>query len=69
MNDGKMEYTKFGKVSLNNCVSLSHNNILQKDSSMGMISHENTWVLCLPALCFVCAKVVNSTRIQRGSFH
>lgn len=28
MNDGKMEYTNFGKVGLNNCVILSHSNIL-----------------------------------------
>jgi hypothetical protein len=30
MNDGKLEYTKFGKVNLNNCVSLSHSKILQR---------------------------------------
>ena len=29
MNKGKMKYTKFGKVGLNNHVSLSHSNILQ----------------------------------------
>jgi hypothetical protein len=28
--NGKMEYTKFGKVGLNNRVSLSHSNVLQR---------------------------------------
>lgn len=28
-SEGKMKYTKFGKVGLKKCVSLSHNNILQ----------------------------------------
>lgn len=30
MNEAKMEYAKFGKVGLKNCVILSHNNILQR---------------------------------------
>lgn len=30
MNDGKMEYTKLGKVGLNICASLSHRNVFQK---------------------------------------
>jgi hypothetical protein len=30
MNTGKMESIKFGKVGWNNCVSLSHSNILQR---------------------------------------
>ena len=30
MNDWKSEYTKFRKVDLNNCVSLSHCKILQR---------------------------------------
>ena len=29
MNEGKMEYAKFGRMGLKNLVSLSHNNILQ----------------------------------------
>ena len=30
MNEGKIEYAKFGKVGLNNCVSSPHHNILQR---------------------------------------
>jgi hypothetical protein len=30
MNQGTMEYANLGKVGLNNCVGLSHNNILQR---------------------------------------
>jgi hypothetical protein len=30
MNEGKMEYAKFGKVGFNNYVNLSHSNILQR---------------------------------------
>lgn len=30
MNEGKMEYAKFEKVGLNNCVSLSQSNMLQR---------------------------------------
>ena len=30
MNQGTMEYAKFGKVRLNNYVGLSHSNILQR---------------------------------------
>ena len=30
MNDGQMEYVKFGEVGMNNRVSLSHSNILQR---------------------------------------
>jgi hypothetical protein len=29
MNEDKLEYKKFGKIGLNNCVGLSHSNILQ----------------------------------------
>lgn len=29
MNEGKLEYAKFKKIGLNNCVCLSHTNILQ----------------------------------------
>ena len=30
MNEGKLEYAKLKNISLNNCVSLSHSNILQR---------------------------------------
>lgn len=30
MNEDKMEYAKFLKVRLNNCVGLSHSNVLQR---------------------------------------
>jgi hypothetical protein len=46
MNDGKMEYAKFGKVGLNNGVSLSHSNILQR-------AHQRA------RFCITCARVGN----------
>lgn len=30
VNGGKMEYIKFGKVGLSNCVSMSHSNVFQR---------------------------------------
>ena len=35
MNEGKLEYAKFGKVGLNNHVSLSPSNILQRAHQWG----------------------------------
>lgn len=42
MNDGKMEYVKFSKAGLNNLVSLSHNNILQKAHKWARFSYGKT---------------------------
>ena len=43
MNDGKLEYVKLNKVGMNNCVSLSHSNILQRVSSMGWILYDEAF--------------------------
>lgn len=40
MNEGKLEYVKFGKVTPNNHVSLSHGSIFAKGSSMGLFLNE-----------------------------
>ena len=71
MNEGKIEYAKFGKVGLNNCVSSPHHNILQRVHQWGVFSYEyNIWMLLLPVTCsFTCARVGNSTQIQNGLFH
>lgn len=65
MNDGKMEYTKFGKVGLNNCVILSHSNILQGPTN-GTSLYEEALGCFLPALCTTCAIVGKCIRIPHG---
>ena len=40
VNEDKLEYAKFGKVGLNNHVSLSHSIILQMTHQWGSFSHE-----------------------------
>lgn len=66
INEGKMEYVKFMKVGLNNCVSLSHSNIFAKGSSMGMFSYEEVFG-CIPtSKPFTCARVDNSTQSDMG---
>lgn len=60
MNEGKMKYAKFVKVRLNNCMGLSHSNVLQRahqsacfcmkktfrcNSSQHSISHVQEWAI------------------------
>jgi hypothetical protein len=52
MNEGKMEYMKFVKVGLNNCVSLSHISLFAKGSSMGMFSYEEIFECILAGKLF-----------------
>lgn len=44
MNEGKMEYTKFGKTSLKNRVSLSHSYILQRAHQWARFRIKFFWV-------------------------
>ena len=70
MNEGKMEYTKFGKVGLNNNhLSFSHSNILQRAHQGGVFcKNKYLGVTLAMTLCHMC-KVAISTLIQRGLFH
>lgn len=43
MNEGKMEYAKFGKVGMNNHMSLSPSYILQRAQKWGPISYEEVF--------------------------
>ena len=70
MNDGILEHAKFGKVGLNNCVSLLHSNILQKAHQWAHFRMKNYLGATLPGIFpFTCTRVANSTPIQIGSFH
>lgn len=61
MNDDKMEYMKFGKVGLNNHVSLLHSNILQRTHQQARFGMKKIFGLsALQALCSICARVVIS---------
>lgn len=69
MNVGKLECTKFGKVGLNNHVSLSHSQKLANGSPMIKDSYEkNIWVSPYLELCITCARTVNFIQIRFGSF-
>ena len=50
MNDGILEHAKFGKVGLNNCVSLLHNNILQKAHQWAHFRMKNYLGATLPGI-------------------
>lgn len=52
MNEGKMKYAKFGKVGLNNRVSLSNLNILQMDNQWARFRMKKHMGVNLPGTLF-----------------
>lgn len=52
MNEGKLECAKFGKVGLNNCVSLSHSNILQRAHQWARFCMKKQLGVTLPSTLF-----------------
>jgi hypothetical protein len=71
MNEGKMEYAKFGKAGLNNNhVSFSHSNILQRARQGGGVFCMKKYLgVTLAKMLFHMCKAAISTPIQRGLFH
>ena len=56
MNEGKLEYVKFGKVGLNNHVSLSHNIILQRAHQWSCSHMKKHLGVILPNILFYMCK-------------
>lgn len=61
MNEGHMEYAKFGNVGLNNHANLSHSNILQHAHEWAHFHMKNIWVLVFLGLYSICARAGNFT--------